>query len=122
MASEPVEADRESLLLKGVLDLCVLSMLGTEPMHAYGLVEALRARGFEQTSYGTIYPLVTRLKRQGLVSQHSEPSESGPARNILTTTEAGESALNAWLPVWRDVTQRVSLVLEPTTVQETVHV
>ena len=111
-------AERESLLLKGVLDLCALSILRNEPLHAYGLVEALRARGFEQTSYGTVYPLVTRLRRQGLVSQHSEPGENGPARNVLTVTTEGRHALAEWLEVWRVVAHRVSLVLEPTKEEE----
>ena len=105
-------------MLKGVLDLCVLSILSNKPTHAYGLVEALRARDFDQTSYGTIYPLVTRLKRLGLVSQHSEPGDSGPARNVLTITAEGRSVLGNLMPVWRDVQQRVSRVLDQATTSE----
>lgn len=110
-------------MLKGVLDLCVLSILSDKPTHAYGLVEALRARDFDQTGYGTIYPLVTRLRRLNLVSQHSEPGVNGPARNVLTITAEGRSVLRDLLPVWRDVRQRVSRVLDqPTTSEERTHV
>jgi len=123
MVSETSAIERESLMLKGVLDLCVLAILDNKPTHAYGLVEALRVRGFDQTSYGTIYPLVTRLKRLELVSQHSEPGENGPARNVLTITAEGRSVLNDLLPVWRDVQQRVSRVLDDaTTSEEPTHV
>jgi PadR family transcriptional regulator PadR len=110
-------------MLKGVLDLCVLAILSNKPTHAYGLVEALKVRGFDQTSYGTIYPLVTRLKRLELVSQHSEPGANGPARNVLTITAEGRSVLHELLPVWRDLQQRVSRVLdEATTSEEPTHV
>lgn len=110
-------------MLKGVLDLCVLTILSDQPTHAYGLVEALRARDFEQTSYGTIYPLVARLRRLGLVSQQSEPGANGPARNVLSITAEGRSVLHDLLPVWHDVQQRVSRVLDqPTISEERTHV
>ena len=105
-------------MLKGVLDLCVLSILSNRPSHAYGLVEALRARSFDQTSYGTVYPLVTRLKRLGLVSQHSEPGDGGPARNVLTITTEGRAVLEDLTALWRDVEQRVSRVLDQATTSE----
>ena len=122
MLDETSRIERESLMLKGVLDLCVLSILSSKPNHAYGLVEALRARDFEQTSYGTIYPLVTRLRRLGLVSQHSEPGENGPARNVLTISAQGRAVLEDLMPVWRDVRQRVSRVLDEATSEEPTHV
>jgi DNA-binding PadR family transcriptional regulator len=59
--------ERESLLLKGVVDMCVLALLAAKPNHAYGVVRQLQSHGFSQTSYGTVYPLVTRLRRQGLI-------------------------------------------------------
>lgn len=105
-------------MLKGVLDLCVLAILRDTPLHAYGLVEALHRRGFDQTSYGTVYPLVTRLRRLGLVSQRAEASSSGPARNVLAVSEAGIATLTHLTPVWLEVSQRVSRVLATTTPSE----
>ena len=105
------DVERESLLLRGVLDLCVLSLLDHRPQHAYGVVQALQARGFEQTSYGTVYPLVTRLRRLGLVQQSPQPGAAGPARNVLSLTDSGRRALVSWTEQWRGVNERIAGVL-----------
>ena len=107
-----VAVERESLLMRGTLDMCVLSLLGRRPMHAYGVVQLLQEHGFAQTSYGTVYPLVSRLRRQGLLAQDLEPGESGPARNVLRLTDEGRVALGNWTQQWREVNERVSDLLE----------
>ena len=104
--------DRQSLLLRGSLDMCVLALIDREPQHAYGVVEELAEFGFEQMSYGTIYPLVTRLRRQGLIDQRSEASRGGPARNILTTTPEGRAAMARWSTQWHDTANKISALLE----------
>lgn len=94
--------------------MCVLALLGAEPLHAYGVVQRLLERGFEQMSYGTVYPLVTRLRRQGLVEQRSEPSPGGPARHVLSLTDQGREALRGWSRQWEDNTHRVAALLHAT--------
>ncbi|UUZ61783.1 PadR family transcriptional regulator [Nocardioides sp. B-3] len=91
--------------------MCVPALLRERSGHAYELVNRLRERGFGTTSYGTIYPLVTRLARLGLVTKTSRPSADGPARHELGLTEAGETALNEWEVQWHEVTARVAAVL-----------
>jgi PadR family transcriptional regulator PadR len=106
--------ERESLLLRGVIDMCVLALLAVKPNHAYGVVRQLQGQGFAQTSYGTVYPLVTRLRRQGLIQQESHPSPGGPARNVLTLTRAGHAALRDWRRQWEDSNHRVAAILDQT--------
>jgi PadR family transcriptional regulator PadR len=91
---------RDSDLLRGVLGLCVLALLETTPVHAYGVVERLRAKGFAAVGYGTIYPLVTRLRGQGLVEEVESASPVGPARKVLSVTPRGREALVAWRSRW----------------------
>lgn len=91
---------RETHLLRGVLDTCVLAVLAIEPTHAYDVVERLRTLGFGSVGYGTVYPLVTRLRRLGLVEQDSRPSPNGPPRNVLSLTDAGRAALGDWRQRW----------------------
>jgi PadR family transcriptional regulator, regulatory protein PadR len=105
-------AERESLLLRGTLDMCLLALLEREPSHAYGVVERLQEHGFAQTSYGTIYPLVSRLRRQGLLTQQTVPSTGGPARNVLTVTTEGQQTLTDWLAQWNDVTDRIQALMK----------
>jgi PadR family transcriptional regulator PadR len=102
---------RESLLMRGVLDMCVLAILDTEPLHAYGIVQRLQEHGFANAGYGTIYPLVTRLRKQLLVDQKLEESPSGPARNVLAINRAGRVALQLWSRQWQDTTEITRLVL-----------
>jgi PadR family transcriptional regulator PadR len=103
--------ERESLLMRGSLDLCVLALLAGEPTHAYGIVQKLDQHGFHQSGYGTVYPLVTRLRRQGLLSQRQETSAEGPARNMLSLTAEGRAALVRWTGLWRHAVQRVDALL-----------
>lgn len=98
--------------MHGVLDMCVLALLDVESLHAYGVVERLREHGFDNASYGTIYPLVTRLRKQGLVDQQPEPSPSGPARNVLAMNGLGRETLTAWVEQWQHTTATVTAVLQ----------
>ena len=97
--------------MHGVLEMCVLAVLDVAPLHAYGIVQRLHERGFANASFGSIYPLVTRLRKQGLVEQTLEPSQSGPARNVLAINAAGRSTLKAWISQWHNTTEVVTAVL-----------
>lgn len=106
--------ERETLLLRGTLDMCLLALLSREPSHAYGVVQRLQQHGFSQTSYGTVYPMVSRLRRQGLLVQHTEPSAGGPARHVLSVTPDGRETLDDWATQWRGVNERIHNLLEGT--------
>lgn len=111
MVASAAANHRDSDLLRGVLDMCVLGALATRPAHAYELVERLGALGFEAISYGTIYPLVTRLKRQGLLEQASVASPIGPNRKVLAVTSSGRESLTKWRTSWEKSTAVVARVM-----------
>jgi PadR family transcriptional regulator PadR len=74
---------------RGVLDLCVLNLLAGGERHGYDLVKQLAdLPGFGVTE-GTLYPLLSRLRVQGLVKTRLEESPAGPARKYYTLTPAG---------------------------------
>ena len=98
-------------MMHGVLEMCVLALLDVGAQYAYGLVQSLRDAGFENASYGSIYPLVTRLRKQGLVDQRLEQGESGPSRNVLVLNDAGRAALEVWVEQWNQTTQTANAVL-----------
>lgn len=75
---------------KGVLDLCILTALRRGEWYGYALVKALVAIPGLGVSEGSIYPLLSRLKKQGLVSTRLEESTEGPARKYYALTELGE--------------------------------
>lgn len=104
---------RRSLLMRGVLDMCVLSMVSRQPDHVYGLVSRMADRGLDRVSFGSLYPLVTRLRQQGLLDDTSIPSPVGPPRTVLSLTSRGEAALARWSTQWRSMNAAVARLLEP---------
>ncbi|MFC0007237.1 PadR family transcriptional regulator [Micromonospora siamensis] len=92
--------ERQAQLLRGSLDMCLLALLAAEPAHGYELVRRLEAAGFGTVSYGTVYPLITRLHRLGLVANALQPSPSGPPRKVHRLTDAGHDRLRAWREQW----------------------
>ncbi|MBB3043461.1 PadR family transcriptional regulator [Nocardioides soli] len=111
MVVDEVVAQRDGHLVRGVLEMCVLATLAAAPTHAYDVVDRLRSRGFGSIGYGTVYPLVTRLRKQGLVVQESEPSPAGPPRKVLRVTTAGEAALRDWRDRWAATSAAAERVL-----------
>lgn len=76
---------------KGVLDLCILKALSASEWYGYALVKALVAIPGVGVAEGSIYPLLSRLKRQGLVTTRLEESREGPARKYYAATPAGRA-------------------------------
>lgn len=74
---------------KGVLDLCILGALVHGERYGYALVKELVAVPGIGVAEGSIYPLLSRLKRQGLVTTRLEESTEGPARKYYRLTEVG---------------------------------
>ncbi len=116
----PVE--RRSLVLRGVLDLCLLALLQDQPVYGYELTERLADRGLPVAA-GSTYPLLARLEKAGLVVSEQRPSPTGPPRKYHSLSDAGRAALEAGRAEWLDVAGAVSGLLSPappspTTAQE----
>lgn len=80
-------------LRRGVLELCVLSVLRRGESYAFDIVRILSEAGELLTSEGTIYPLLARLRERRLVSTTWRESASGPPRRYYQLTDAGRRAL-----------------------------
>lgn len=97
---------------KGALEYCVLALLSTRERYGYDLVQALsRVDGLLVTE-GTIYPLLSRLRREELVATELRESEAGRARRYYKLTRAGETALADFRRQWRIFTAAVNSVLD----------
>ena len=96
-------------LRKGVLDLCVLAMLARQDGYAYDIASRLAdAIGMGE---GTIYPLMRRMKTDGLVRTYLEESSSGPPRKYYQLTRAGHAALAEQKAEWNSFVAAVANVL-----------
>ena len=78
---------------KGLLDLCVLNALAEKERYGYELVKTLVDLPGLGVTEGTLYPLLSRLRVQGLVTTRLEESSEGPARKYYALTAAGRETL-----------------------------
>lgn len=102
---------RRSQLLRGVLDLCLLAVIEEEAAYGYEMMKRLRSHGLSIVGEGSIYPLLGRLERDGLVSTHRAPSEGGPPRKYYRTSPEGQRLLTEGAAEWRAVSHAVDHVL-----------
>ncbi len=102
---------RRSQWLKGVLDLCVLARLRTAEAYGYELAAGLAAAGFGEIKGGTLYPLLNRLERDGLVATLWRVNDQGPNRKYYRLTELGESELAEARNAWSDFTAVAESIL-----------
>jgi PadR family transcriptional regulator PadR len=104
--------DRSSQLLKGVLDMCLLSVIADEPSYGYELARTLSDRGLLLVSEGAIYPALSRMQKKGLVEGYLVASAEGPARKYYRTTSKGTETLARWRTEWEELVRGVEGVLE----------
>jgi PadR family transcriptional regulator PadR len=95
-------------LRKGVLELCILNVVGRARVYGYDIVKQLRGVDALVVSEGTIYPILSRLKRDGLVKTSLEESSEGPARKYYELTRRGEQLVAEMNSYWDVLTQRIN--------------
>lgn len=78
---------------KGILELCILNSLKEEDRYGYDLVKYLVSIPGLGVTEGTIYPLLSRLHVQELVTTRLEESSNGPARKYYSLTREGKKTL-----------------------------
>ena len=94
---------------KGVLEYCILSILRKGDSYVSPLIAELKAAKMIVVE-GTLYPLMTRQKNQGLLSYRWEESPSGPPRKYYSLTEKGRKALELMDEAWGEVIKTVDLI------------
>lgn len=109
----PADArDVVSELRRGVLEHCVLAVVRERESYGFDIVKTLARNGRLVTSEGTIYPLLSRLRRDGLVTSRWRESESGPPRRYYRISDEGRRALDVFATEWRSFTTAVDEVLQ----------
>ncbi len=90
---------------RGVLELCVLNLLHAQPDHGYQIVQRLKTIDGMDVRESSVYPILARLKSDGFVVVHDEPSPTGPSRRVFRLTASGQEhrrALNAYWDLLQD--------------------
>lgn len=96
-------------LKKGVLEMCVLSLISKRDHYAYEIVQTLEET--IEISEGTIYPLMRRLQTEKYVSTYLVESVSGPSRKYYKIEERGKIELEAMKAEWRSFYLDVNFLL-----------
>ncbi len=110
---------RRSQLLRGVLDLCLLAVMGEGPAYGYEMTKRLRARGLSMVGEGSIYPLLGRLERDGLVETRRGASNGGPPRKYYSLSPDGQRALEAGVEEWKAARDSIDGALDLAKVEVT---
>lgn len=91
--------DKFGALRKGLLELVVLRLVAKHPVYAADILAALRETDFA-TGEGTLYPLLSRLRRDKIVEYEWVESDSGPPRKYYKLTQAGNAHLKELTDYW----------------------
>ena len=94
---------------KGVLEFCILSVLKEKDAYTSEILDTLKDAKLLVVE-GTIYPLLTRLKNDGLLNYRWEESTSEPQRKYYGLTEIGQTFLTELSGTWNELSEAVSLI------------
>ncbi|OHD57009.1 MAG: PadR family transcriptional regulator [Spirochaetes bacterium GWF1_51_8] len=96
-------------LKKGALELCVLGQLLDQDLYGYNLVE--RITKHIDISDGTVYPILRRLEKEGLVESYLKESSEGPARRYYRINGQGKAHFESLFSDWRSLNHGVEEIL-----------
>jgi PadR family transcriptional regulator, regulatory protein PadR len=94
---------------KGVLEFCILSVLKDKEAYTSEILDSLKNAKLLVVE-GTVYPLLTRLKNDGLLNYRWEESLSGPPRKYYELTEFGHNFLTELNSTWTELSDAVNLI------------
>lgn len=99
-----------SQLKRGTLELCVLSLLSRSDCYGYELVN--RISECMQITEGTVYPLMKRLKDNGVIDSYIVESQEGPPRKYYRITDAGRAEKDKLSEEWFEFVDSVNALLK----------
>ena len=99
-------------MLKGVLEGCVLEIIGRGEIYGYEITKKLNALGFTDVVDGTVYTILLRLEKNGLVEITKKPSDMGPPRKFFALNGAGREELRKFWEKWNFVASKINELSE----------
>lgn len=99
--------DKFGPLRKGLMELAVLKVISGKKVYVAEILKKLAATDFS-TGEGTLYPLLSRLRREQLVDYEWVESEAGPPRKYYKLTETGKAQLVALEAYWQELNETIA--------------
>lgn len=100
----------KSQMRKGMLEYCILLLLHREPAYSSDIILRLKEAKLIVVE-GTLYPLLTRLKNDGLLSYEWAESTQGPPRKYYRLTEKGEQFLSELEIAWNELCDTINHII-----------
>ena len=101
----------KSQMRKGILEYCILTIISRKEAYTSDILEALRQANLLVVE-GTLYPLLSRLKNNGLLSYRWQESTDGPPRKYFTLTDEGKELLAALNQEWGTISQAITKITQ----------
>lgn len=98
-------------LRKGVLELCVLNALRERSKYGYDIVRSLRPVEGLVVREGTVYAILSRLKREKVLKTTIEDSSEGPPRKYYALTSAGRARLEEMNAYWKSLSGSIATLM-----------
>ncbi|MBQ4283598.1 MAG: PadR family transcriptional regulator [Lachnospira sp.] len=102
----------DSQLLKGILEGCVLGIISQGETYGYEIISELEQYGFRDIGEGTLYPILTRLDKNGYIRCRKDKSPLGPIRKYYSITNEGMNRLMEFSSDYRKMKQCTDMILE----------
>lgn len=99
----------KSQMRKGILEYCILSIINQKEVYTSDILESLKAADLLVVE-GTLYPLLTRLKNNGILTYRWEESPSGPPRKYFGLTPTGKDLLQQLQDEWKAISDSIGRV------------
>ncbi|TDP96429.1 PadR family transcriptional regulator [Labedaea rhizosphaerae] len=99
-------------MLKGILEGIVLAVLSGRSAYGYEITAWLRDQGFADIAEGTVYAVLVRFERRGLVDVEKVPSEKGPPRKVYSLNGQGREYLDDFWRTWGFLADRLDKLRE----------
>ena len=99
-------------LRKGTLEGCILKIISREAAYGYAIAVTLRESGFDDLTEGTLYPLLLRLERKGLIAAEYRAGSGGPSRKYYRLTPDGEQYLAEFTAAWQTTGAAVNRIMQ----------
>jgi PadR family transcriptional regulator PadR len=94
---------------KGILELCVLGQLVNSDKYGYEIVTSISK--VIEVSEGTMYPLLRRLKADGMLETYLQESNEGPPRKYYSITKKGKTTFKSQHKEWKSFSKHVTKLL-----------
>ncbi|MBF0246138.1 MAG: PadR family transcriptional regulator [Planctomycetes bacterium] len=101
-----------SQMRKGLLELCVLNALKGDPLYGYQIVKHLIESTHLVVAEGTIYPLLNRLLKEGLLKSELRESDRGPVRKYYHLTPFGREKMTNMNAGWQSLQSAINHMIE----------